>query len=340
MGWMKSLQYLLYLTPMACLLAQTPPPSQPATPPAQGQAAPGAPHAATLPPAAPAPQVPPDKVVLTVGEEKITAEQFDHYLDIVPEQYRSQFRTPAGRRRFAENVTQAIIMAQEAHRRNLDQSPLFKDEMALQTDSVLSQLLTREMMSTTKVDEAAERAYFDQHKEEYVLIKASHILIRFKGSTLPAKPGQKELTEEEALAKAQEIRKKIVDGGDFAAIAKAESDDVVSGPKGGDLGPPFGHGRMQPPFEAAAFKLSVGEVSEPVKTQLGYHIIKVEQKTEKTFVEVKPQLDRSMPAEIVRKTIDNLKTSTPVVMDTDYFGPATPPPPSMSPAVKPPTLRQ
>ena len=77
-------------------------------------------------------------------------------------------------------------------------------------------------------------------------------------------PGQKDLTEEEALAKAQEIRQKIVEGADFAAIARVDSDDMGSSAKGGDLGIRR-HGQTVPSFEEALFALKDGELSQPVK---------------------------------------------------------------------------
>jgi len=81
----------------------------------------------------------------------------------------------------------------------------------------------------------------------------------------------------EALALANELRSRILAGEDFAALAAAYSDDTGSGANGGDLGW-FGKGRMVAPFEEAAFSLPIGQVSEPVKTDFGYHLIEVLEK--------------------------------------------------------------
>jgi parvulin-like peptidyl-prolyl isomerase len=162
-------------------------------------------------------------------------------------------------------------------------------------------------------------AYFDKHKAEFEHVKASHILIRVKGSSAPARPGQKDLTDEEALAKAQEIRKKLVDGADFAATAKAESDDVGSGSKGGSLGT-FGHGQMVPPFEQAAFSLPLNQISEPVKSQFGFHIIKVEERISRTFEEAKPDLEKQLGPQMTREALDNIRKQAQVNLDDAYFG--------------------
>jgi len=83
------------------------------------------------------------------------------------------------------------------------------------------------------------------------------------------------------------LRKKIQAGADFAELARQESDDAGSGANGGDLGS-FRRGQMVPTFEQAAFAMQPGDLSEPVKTPFGYHVIKVEAKESKSFDEVRP----------------------------------------------------
>lgn len=326
---MKSLQLLLLLTPLACLLAQTPA-SHPAAPPAPA----GLP--AKAPAAASAPKVPPDTVVLTIGTEKFTAADFEHLIDMIPEQYRERMRT-SGRRQFAENIIRFKVMAQEAHRLKLEDTAAYKDQVAFQAEQILAQQYYADLVAKTKADEAAAKAYYDEHKSDYLQVKARHILIRYKGSAVPLKKDAKELTEEEALAKAKEIRQKLVDGADFATLAKAESDDAGSGANGGDLGT-FGHGRMVPAFEQVAFTNKIGEISEPVKSQFGYHIIQVESREEKPFVEVRPEIEKKLDAELVKKAMDDLKAKTPVVMNAEFFGPAPTPgaPPPGSRMMQPP----
>ncbi len=273
-----------------------------------------------------APKVPPETVVLTIGDEKLTAADFDRLIDMLPEQYRERMRA-TGRRQFADNIVRLKLMSQEARRLNLEDTPAFKAQLAFQTEQILAQQYYQHLQTTTKVDEATARKYYEDHKSDYLQVKARHILIRAKGSAVPLKKDAKELTDEEALAKAKEIRQKLVDGADFATLAKAESDDASSAANGGDLGPAFSHGRMVPAFEEVAFKIPVGELSEPVKSQFGYHIIKVESRQEKTFVEVRAEIERKLDAELIKKTMDDLKESKPVVMNAEYFGPVQPPPP-------------
>src|SRR4029079_13799707 len=101
-------------------------------------------------------------------------------------------------------------------------------------------------------------------------------------------------------------------GEDFATLAKAESDDTGSGNMGGDLNF-FGHGQMVPQFEQAAFAAPVGQVTEPVKTQFGYHLILVEKHEVKTFDEVRPEIEKKIRPELAKKAVDDLRKQTPVV---------------------------
>ena len=192
-------------------------------------------------------------------------------------------------------------------------------QIELQKESLLANAAFQDLVTTAKVDDAAVRQYFDLHKADYESVHARHILVRMKGSTLPLQAGKKELTEEEALAKALEIRKKLVAGEDFATLAKAESDDTVSGAKGGDLGT-FKHGSMLAEFEQAAFSLPVGQIGEPVKTKVGYHLIQVQQHDSKTFDEVRPDLEKKMRPELAREAVENLRKQATVTMDESYFG--------------------
>ena len=303
----------LFLSPVVCLLAQTPTP-KPASP-----AAPKVTLSEEKPAASTAPSVPPDKVVLAVGSMKLTAQQYDLIIDSLPEQYRGAARG-AGRRDFAQNLVRIMVLADEGKRRKVDQSPAFKTQQEFQDMNLLAGKTFNEIGNDTKVSDADLKAMYDAHKSEFEQVRARHILIRMSGSPLPLKPGQKDLSDAEALAKAQDLRKQIMAGADFAALASKESDDTGSATQGGDLN--FFHkGQMVAPFEQAAFALKVGEVSEPVKSQFGYHVIKVEAHEAKSFEDSKADLEKRVRPEMAQKAIEDLTKKAMVIMDPEFFGP-------------------
>ena len=265
----------------------------------------------------PMPTVPPDRVVITVGDIKITAAQLDQLIESLPQQMRAAAHG-AGRKQFADNLVKILVLSDEGKRLKLDQSPTYQLQKTFQEANLLAGITYTQMGKDLTPDEAALRKYYDDHKQEFEQVKARHILVRMQGSPIPVKPGQKELSEADALTKATELRKKIEGGADFAALATAESDDSGSAAKGGDLGY-FKHGQMVPTFDQAAFAMKVGDLSEPVKSQFGFHIIKVEAHDFKSFDEVRPDLERRLKPELAQKALDELQKKATVVFDPEFF---------------------
>jgi peptidyl-prolyl cis-trans isomerase C len=265
---------------------------------------------------------------MTVGTEKITAAQYDQLINALPAQYQKAARGPQ-KRQIAEQMVQLKVLSSEAEKRGIDQQSIVKQQLAFDRQNVLAGALYNDLVKSVKIDDAAVLAYYNEHKSaEFESLKARHILIRFKGSAVPLRPGQKELTEEESLAKAQDVRKQLLAGGDFIALAKSESDDTGSGANGGDLGS-FKHGQMVAPFEAVAFALPVGQISEPVKTQFGYHIIKVEARESKSLEDARSEIADKLRPEAAKKEVDDLRKKSSVTFDEGFFGPPAPAAPAM-----------
>ncbi len=265
----------------------------------------------------------PDPVVLTVGTEKITKSEFERlYAEItksVPAEQRGALQGPQGRRQLAEQLAELKAMAQEARLRKLDQQPDIQAQIAMRVDQLLASTFYQQMGNSVKIDDAAVKTYYDAHKSEYEQVTARHILIRFKDSPVPLREGQVDRSDAEALAKAKEIRAAIAGGQDFAEAAKKESDDTGSGVNGGSLGS-FGHGSMVKQFDEAAFAQKVGELSEPIKTQFGYHIIQVQEHTNKSLDEARPEIEAKIRPEMAQKEIDAIRAKADVTFDKDYFG--------------------
>jgi len=146
------------------------------------------------------------------------------------------------------------------------------------------------------------RSAYDRDKERFrhpERVQARHILI--KGGTAPEEDAK-------AKAKAEEILKQLKAGADFAELAKKDSQDPGSAFKGGDLGW-LVRGQTVKPFEDAAFSLKPKQLSEPIKTQFGYHIIEVldhQQPHLDTFEEARAQLADGLRKERVGKMMEDL----------------------------------
>lgn len=147
-----------------------------------------------------------------------------------------------------------------------------RENIALQL--AMREMLAKEVEAGTSIKKSEiERFYNDNptYFQSEESVKASHILVKLE-------EGADGEVLQEAKKKIEAILKEVKDGGDFAEIAK-KSSEGPSGPNGGDLGF-FGRGQMVGPFETVAFAMNVGDVSDAVKTQFGFHIIKLTDKQE------------------------------------------------------------
>ncbi|WP_404451660.1 peptidylprolyl isomerase [Virgibacillus necropolis] len=166
----------------------------------------------------------------------------------------------------------------------------YKDEDAFRKVIKISLLKEAAVSEDIKIKDEEIKTQYERMKTE---IEASHILVA-----------------DEKTAK--EVKKKLKNGADFGELAKEYSTDKASGKKGGSVGY-FTAGKMVPEFEDAAYKLEVGEVSKPVKSQFGYHIIKVTDKRDAktdlgSFEEEKEDIRRTL----LSKKIDPKKAQAKI----------------------------
>jgi peptidyl-prolyl cis-trans isomerase C len=269
------------------------------------------------PAAAPQPpsNIPPDAVILVIGDQKFTREQFELLIPKNMVERASQTE----RRRMAVSLANFLTLAAEARRQALDQSPYAKLNLEIVADQWLANELVSKEVRDKPLDEAAVKSYYDKNQAQFEQITARHILVRFHNSRVPLRAGEKDLSDDEARAKAQDLKKKLDAGADFAALAKAESDDTSSGEKGGLLNP-FTHGQMVPEFDQAAFAAEVGKATDPIKSAFGYHIILVTDHKIKPLDEAKAEIERKLRPQVEQQYVEDVRTRTPVTIDESYFG--------------------
>jgi peptidyl-prolyl cis-trans isomerase C len=247
-------------------------------------AAPAAP-AAEAPAAAPAAAVTPETVVATVGGQPITeadlsfaAEDLTQELSQMPPEQRKPF--------LLRVLIDMKVMATAGREAGMADTPLFQQRLKYLEDRALRRAYFAEAIAAGVTEEAV-RGEYDKFVADFQPaeeIRASHILVP---------------TEEEAQA----VKAELDGGADFATLAKEKSIDPGAA-NGGDLGF-FGKGMMVAPFETAAYALTdVGQVSEPVQSQFGWHVIRLEEKRQSTapaFEQVAGQLQQ----QLLMKTFDD-----------------------------------
>ena len=262
-------------------------------------------------------------ILAQVGSYKLTLEEFETQIQSLPPQLQmALLRNPQLKEQFLDRWVDITLIAQEARDKKLDQDPEIQAKLEDIMNAVLAQeFLQREIEGKVKITDDEIETYYKGHEEEFTnpeSAKARHILLKVP-------EGADEKAWKEAESKAKDIKKKLENGEDFAELAKKYSDDPGSKNKGGDLGF-FTKGRMVPEFESAAFSLKPGELSDPVKTNFGYHLIEVQEKkaaSTKTLAEVQAQIRQTLQTEKQQQLqdalIEKLKAKYPVKVNKDLL---------------------
>ena len=182
----------------------------------------------------------------------------------------------------------AQLGGEEAYKNFLKQNGLPEDYVF---ENMKNQMLvgkwTQEKSKELEPSEEDVKKYYEDNKDKYYKAKASHILV-------------------DDLKKANVLRKQILKGEDFAKIAKENSKDTGSAQNGGSLGE-FTNGQMVQAFDEQIAKMKAGDISEPIQTQFGYHVIKLDEKNPREFDEVKDEIKQTLQQEKFKEYIEKVK---------------------------------
>lgn len=221
-------------------------------------------------------QVPESAPVIEASGLSITKAEFELLLKN-DDRYSAAFAQPGTKKALGVEFGKAFALEAEARRRKLDQSLAVQIKIRNYTQQLLANELVVGLRRQYLNDPEALKKHYDSRRTFFDQPRVRHILVRFKGSTVPLRPGTRELSKDEARARAIALQAKLAAGAEFAAIAKTESDDSGSREKGGELGF-VPRGTTAANFEAAAFSLPVGKLSDPIQTEYGFHILQVEER--------------------------------------------------------------
>lgn len=307
------------------------------------------------------------KPLAKVGNSVITEGDLE-VATLVNPRLKARIATPAGKQKTVEQYAEQELVYLESMKKGLDKKADVQGKIEFYKKLIIAEALLEE--------EAKKKSkeYYDNHKDEFERVKISHIFIRVGGeekkeevsstsavklSGKDAKGTKKEAptnpsatasaakeepkvanhTNEEALKLINELRQRLIAGGDFADVAKSASEDLMSKANGGDLGMITIHDKRLEklnwlPIAEKSFSMKAGEVSEPIKTADGYHIIKVtEEKRLVPYEEVEGGIRFKIQADVRTDLIAELKKNYKVemLMPTET--------PQAQPGAQPPTTQ-
>lgn len=215
-----------------------------------------------------------NKVIATVNNKEIRQSDVEAlYVNLGPNA--AQYQGEAGYKQLIEQLVLEEMLYSDAKENNLDTEKEYQTALEQLKRSLLAQYSVSKLMSNIDVSDNEAEEYYNSNKNLFKSAEnviASHILV-------------------ESLEKADEVLKEINAGLDFAEAAQKYS-SCPSKNSGGNLGK-FGKGQMVVEFEDAVFAMNVGDISSPVKTQFGYHLIQLNEKSDSkdlTFEEAKQDI--------------------------------------------------
>ncbi len=240
-------------------------------------------------------------VVAKIGILEITDKDVDARLKQLPPQYKASYTSEAGRKMLVEQLVQEKLIYLRARNEKYDTNAEVLKQLEKTKHRLMVGQYINDLFEKIQVTEKEAKTYYDENKAMFVQkeqVKAKHILFK---------------TQEEAVA----ARDRILKGESFEDVAK-ELSTGPSASKGGDLGW-FEKEKMVPAFANSAFSLAIDAVSEPVKTQFGYHLIKVYGKKAagtKSFADTRAGIEEKLlvnkQKERVDEVIKKVKEENPV----------------------------
>ncbi len=237
-----------------------------------------------------------DKILAKVNGKDITGEDYNIFINSLNLDLRKHLLNTEKNEEVIDELIHQELIYQDAKDKGLDKEEDFQKVLEKAKKSLLLNYYLGKMLSDIAITDKEIEDFYKLHKDHFntpPTVRASHILV-------------------EDLEKAQEIYNKIANGADFSLEAK-ENSTCPSKNKGGDLGN-FSRGQMVKEFEDAAFSMNVGDISKPIKTEFGYHIIKLTGKNPSKEVSLEDAKDhiikdirRQKEQDIYRDKINLLK---------------------------------
>jgi peptidyl-prolyl cis-trans isomerase C len=249
------------------------------------------------------------KTLAEVNGSVITVQDLKNEVDRLPPYLKPMAQSLDGRKELLERVIARTIMLEEAKKAGVDKSKEVAERLEdLRKELIVATYLKQKVEKEAQLTDDEMKKYYDENKEKFktgAQVRASHILVK-------------------AEQDAQTILTQLQSGANFEEMARKNSLDATAA-KGGDLGW-FSSGAMVPEFNTVAFSLKEGATSGVIKTQYGFHIIKVTGKRPagiRTFDEVKDQIKAALlPAkqqEVFQKMMAELKKTSKVSVKEDVL---------------------
>ncbi len=247
-------------------------------------------------------------VIAKIGEREITIEDIKRTKEYMPKEHLQMLDTLNGKKEFINKMVIQEMIYLHALEEKWDQEEAFLEDMKNIKVERLKGYGINKILGDVQVGQKDIEAFYESNKDSFKTgetVRARHILVDNK-------------------EKAEELLLKLKNGKDFAETA-SENSSCPSKANGGDLGT-FEKGRMVPEFDEAVFALDIGEISDVIQTQFGYHVIKLEEKNEPrdlSFDEMKEKIKEHLLAQeksaVFSKITEQLREKYAIQVNEDLL---------------------
>lgn len=262
----------------------------------------------------------PNKVVGTINGKQLTAREAVDLLKLLPPEQRSKVTNLQA---LVQQLYMVSDLAKKAEAEKLQDQPPYKQQLEWSKDTVLAQAYVSKLAHQNSAPPQDPKQYYDTHKTEFDRASVSGIVVAFNPPGTPASTGGVNRTEEQAKDKADDLEKKLKGGADFATLARTDSDDSQSGPRGGELGTLSAATPNVPQDmkDVIFSKLQPGQISEPVRGPNAFYILKLNSRDQQSFDQAKSSIEQQLQANQERSATQQVVSQYKLqVDDPSFFG--------------------
>ncbi len=267
--------------------------------------------------------VPDDQVVATVNGRSITAGAMKRMLQGGAPRIRENFQKD--RRQFFQEYAMMEKLIEIAEEKKLQEKSPYREQLVWVRKNILSQARLNEYTDSINIGRAEEQEFYEANQDRYSIVKVKVLYVAFgSGDAVGSEVnGKKILSEAEAKAKVEDLRRRIETGADFVELVKQHSDDETSRAADGDFGAIHRNERIPRHILDAVFSLEEGEVSPPVRQPNGFYLFRAEEVRTKSLDEVRQELNRQAKNEKFNEWFETVRASIDVTFENEeYFGSA------------------
>lgn len=263
----------------------------------------------------------PTRVVATIGGKPLTAREALDLLKPLPVQERRRYE--ANLQGLVQQLYMEVQLADQAAKLNLDKESPWKEQLQMARAGILTQAYFNKIANPGNGAPAADetKQYYDAHPDDFDQIKLRGIFVSFSPPGTPSSNASANRTEEQARQKADDLEKKLKAGGDFAALARTDSDRPDWSAKGGEIGTiTTGDAQLPLDIKTAVLKLQAGGVTEPIRQPNGFFIFKVDSRSKLPYEEARAGIAQRLQNEKNQATVkQELEKYKIEVKDPDFF---------------------